>query len=101
MSTTTQNRTSAGSTRRTDQPASQLILVQVRMDHVTTYQREPFMTLLYRCTFPVVVGTTVLVPPTRLHPLWQRGTVVRVGVDRDGYTGRIKPVSPLGRRHWS
>lgn len=86
---------------RTRQATSQLVLVQVRMDHVTKYQREPFMTLLYRCTFPVVVGTTVLVPPTRLHPKWQRGTIVRVGVDRDGYTGRIKPVSPLGRRRSS
>lgn len=79
---------------------SQLILVQVRMDHVAKYQRKALMTLVYRCTFPVTVGTTVLVPPTRLHAKWQRGVVVRVGVDPADYTSirRIKPVSPLGRR---
>lgn len=95
--TTTQTQTQSQS-HETVKPASQLILVRVRMGHVSRYRRDPEMTLLYQCSFPVTVGTTVLVPPTRLYPKWQRGTVVRVDADRGDYRGRIKGVCQLGRR---
>lgn len=75
---------------------TQLVVVEVTMEHLRKYRRPVTQRLSYAATFTVTVGQTVLCPPTQLNQEWTKGTVI--GPDRSDYAGPVKYIRPLGRK---
>lgn len=73
-----------------------LVLVSVNMPHLKQYRRAESQQFVYYADFPVSVGQLVLCPPTKLHPKWTKGVVVKL--DPKHYHGYVKPVRAAGAR---
>lgn len=73
-------------------PPDRRVTVLVNMKHLRNYGRGPVCKLTYGCDFPVAVGDTVAVPPTRLNAIWTEGTVI--ALEADGYSGPVRYVKP-------